>query len=337
MPVRFDQFWIQLLTQLQHQSQLAVENSTALRDRLLSYVTPQPPPPEEPRRIGLALGGGGGKGGAHLGVLSVLEDQHVPVDMIAGTSIGGAVGVFYAAGFSLQEIQDIFRAMAMRKIATTDPTRTGFIGSARREAMLNTYLGERTFADLKLPCAVVAADLITGQAVVINEGPLVPAVMATTALPGVFPPVLHQDGLLVDGGVVNNLPIEMAMQLGAQKVIAVQLRDASDGLDTLLDVPDNPISRLMLAPRQFAVANRALSVLIDQLTERQMAQYPPTIHLTPDVGQIPLLDMTQPEHGVRAGVQAAEDVIGQLRELRAWRLGEPAPDGPPAQRQNAVK
>ncbi|HEU4329217.1 MAG TPA: patatin-like phospholipase family protein [Roseiflexaceae bacterium] len=328
---RYEELWTQVREQVQQTSQATqatIESGRNAWARWWSTVLPSgkplaEPPVELPRRVALALGGGGGKGGAHLGVLQVLEEQGVPVDAVAGTSIGGAVAVFYAAGFSLDQVATLFQSFTLRRIATTDPTRTGFIGSRKREQMLIELLGDRTFADLRMPCAVVTVDLISGREVVIDEGPLVPAVMATTALPAVFPPEVRGSQLLADGGVVNNLPVDVAARMGGPaRVIAVQLRDAALTYEPMVSVPANPLARLTLAPRQFAIANRALAILMDQATELRLAQHPPAVWLCPDVGHISLLDMTRLEEGHRAGEEAARAALEQLLALRAWRLSE---------------
>lgn len=309
-----------------------LQESVAEASRRWAKAAPAPIV-EEPRRLGLVLGGGGGKGGSHLGVLAVLHAHDIPIDLIVGTSIGGAVGVLHAAGLDLAEIAQVFRATALRNIATADPSRTGLIGDRKREALLTRVLGDRTFADLRIPCAVVATDLVSGREVVLNEGPLVPALMATTALPGIFPPVVHGQGLLSDGGILNNVPVDVAEQLGARKVIAVQLVSSGEQFALAAREPDNLLGRLMLAPRQFAIADRALGLLISRTTSLSLEQHPPALLLKPQVGQISTLDMTQLEAGRQAGEAAAEAALDRLLELRAWRNEPPRPPVAPTVRQ----
>ncbi|MEP7189274.1 MAG: patatin-like phospholipase family protein [Roseiflexaceae bacterium] len=140
-------------------------------------------PIEAPRQLGLVLGGGGGKGGAHLGVLAVLEALDVPIDIVVGTSVG-ALGVMYVAGLSLMELEQFFRDTELWRIAAADPLRAGLIGPRKRAALTARLLGDRTFADLPMPCAVVAADLVSGHEVVIDQGSLVPALLALRMAPG---------------------------------------------------------------------------------------------------------------------------------------------------------
>lgn len=309
-------------------------------EQLRSYVNnlnarPAAPPavPPVPRRLGLALGGGGGKGSAHVGVLQVLEELEIPLDLIVGTSSGGAVAILYAAGFSYDQICEVFRNTAMRRIAVPDPTRTGILGQKRREELLTRLLGERSFADLRMPCAVMATDLVSGQPVMLNEGSLVEAMLATTALPAIFPPVVRGEQLLADGGILNNLPVDAAQRLGATRVIAVQLNDALPGFALEAPAADSPMARLMLAPQQFAIAGRALSLLINHATAQRLRDNPPDLLLSPYVAGISTLDMANPEKGLLAGLSAARDNSAELLALRAWRHNKDtsapvAPDAP---------
>lgn len=312
-----------------------MNNNMTWLNRIRARLQPPTAPPEE-RRLGLALSGGGGKGAAHIGVLQVMQELEIPIDLIVGTSAGGAVAVLYAAGFDLPAIQEVFRQSALRRIATPDPTGTGIIGQRRREELLRRLLGDRTFADLRIPCAVVATDLVSGELVVLREGPVAPALLATTALPALFPPVPYGDMLLADGGILNNLPVDVAYEMGAQRVIAVDLRDANADFSLRPEENDNLFARLMFAPKQFAVAQRALSLLMAEATELRLQQYPPDLLIQPDVSSIATLDLTTPEKGFAIGVEAARELAGELTDLRLWRKGtqlaaQPRPARPPRQ------
>jgi len=291
---------------------------------LMPPRTELPAPQAEPRRLGLALAGGGGKAAAHIGVLEVLEELEVPIDLMVGTSAGGAVAVLYSAGMSFEEIRQVFRNTALRRIATPDPTRTGLIGQRKLADYLTRLLGERTFADLRIPCAVVVTDLCSGQSVTINEGPLVPALLATTSLPSIMPPVFRDGMILSDGGILNNLPVDVAMALGAQRVIAVELKEAVPGFQLAPVEVENPLARLALAPQQLAIANRALALLMARATELHLQQYPPALLLSPDVADISTLDLSNPEKGQSAGAAAARAAIAELLDLQSWRLDPPA-------------
>ncbi len=299
---------------------------------------PEPAPPPAPPQIALALGGGGGKGAAHIGVIEFLNRIELPIDLIVGTSAGGAVALLYAAGFDNDEIEQIFRDMSLRRIAATDPTRTGLIGQHKREQYLAERLGERDFADLALPCAVVAVDLISGDVVVIDEGPLLPAILATTAIPGLLPPIRYGERLLIDGGVRNNLPVDIAAQRCPDgKVIAVDLSTGNEDFEISTELPENPLARLTLAPRQLSIAQRSLDLLMATTTELRLQMHPPDVLLRPSVDAIETFDLTTPELGRQAGFAAAEEHLAALEALRDWRspvpepepAPEPAPEAPP--------
>jgi NTE family protein len=278
---------------------------------------------EEPRRIGLALGGGGGKGSAHIGVLTALEALQVPIDMIAGTSIGGLVAALYAVGYRPYQIEQWFQRATMRRILDRDPTNGGFIGTRKIELLLREALGARTFADASLPLALVAVDIVRGKQVTLREGSLVDAVLASTAIPGLFPPVTRGEQLLVDGGVLNNVPVDVAQMLGAGRVIAVDLGLVSGEFEYGQTLES---SIAMWSPRrwmprsQLALAERALALMMAEITEQRLAETPPAVLLRPVVSRLFPLDFTRTLEGRMSGERAAFQQRGRLEELRAWRL-----------------
>ena len=205
-------------------------------------------------KIGLALGGGGAKGAAEVGVLKVLEEAGIHVDCIAGTSIGSIVGGLYAAGYSASELETMFQTQEWLTLLTDrkadlngepykvkngvtyifgfpimDRNSTGFgiMKGSRIEHMIDSMAsarGCRQFDKLKIPFSCVAADLRSAEEVVLMEGRLSRAIRASMAIPGIFKPV-EQDGyMLVDGGMLNNLPVDICRQMGADIVIAVDLQ-----------------------------------------------------------------------------------------------------------------
>ncbi len=184
------------------------------------------------KKIGLALGSGGARGIAHIGVLEVLEEFGIPIDVMAGTSIGAVVGALYAAGVSIKELKDFSLSLDRRKTMTLfDPT-LNFSGmfSGRRIITLLKNLGLEglTFSDLKIPFSAVATDMYTGREVVINKGSVVMAVRASSSIPMVFAPVIYKNYYLVDGGVIDPVPVNIVRNMGADIVIAVRLSDYVD-------------------------------------------------------------------------------------------------------------
>jgi NTE family protein len=175
------------------------------------------------KKLGLALGGGGARGNAHVGVIRVLEREGIAIDCIAGTSVGSLVGAAYAAGIRGQALLDIALNFRWRNVARLVWPGRGFVSFDRLESFLICTVGDPTFAGLGIPYAAVAADLLTGEEVVLLEGRVAPAVHASCAVPGIVVPVDVGGRLLVDGGVANNLPISVVRSLGAEVVIAVGL------------------------------------------------------------------------------------------------------------------
>jgi len=182
--------------------------------------------------LGLALSGGGARGLAHIGVLKALEDAHIQVDYLAGTSMGGVIAAAYAAGMSPSEIETI--ALEYANLRTlwrlADPTlpRKGVFKGKQLEVFFRRHLGEKTFADLRIPLTLVAVDLNSGKEIHLNEGVVAPAVRATVSVPGLLAPVERDGQRLVDGGLLNNLPVDVVRNMGADVVLAVDVYSNSE-------------------------------------------------------------------------------------------------------------
>ena len=181
------------------------------------------PAPAEPVRIGLALGGGAVRGAAHIGVLSALDEAGLAPAVVTGTSAGALVGALYAAGRAPAEISLLARSLRWPRLIRPAGTRRALFETSRLATFLTKALGSRTFDALSLPFAAVACELTTGEAVVLSDGPVASAVLASAAIPGVFPPVDRDGRLLVDGGLVEMVPAGLARRLGADIVIGVDV------------------------------------------------------------------------------------------------------------------
>lgn len=175
-------------------------------------------------KIGLALGSGAARGLAHIGVLRVLEEERVPVAAIAGTSIGALIGALYAAGVTIAQMEEIARNVDWRDLARlVDPVfpGAGLIDGKKVARFIAGILPVHSFEELRLPFAVTATDVETGEDLVIKQGNLLEAVRAAIAFPGIFTPVRFGDRFLVDGGLCNPVPVDVAWELGSDKVIGV--------------------------------------------------------------------------------------------------------------------
>lgn len=290
--------------------------------------------PDSPQRpvLGLALGGGGARGLAHVGVLKVLEREGLAPDVIAGTSMGGLIGGAYAAGFSAaaieREVLEFARTSRLIRLADRVPSLRALFSGRRFESYLAETLGaDLTFADLRRRLAVSTVDLNTGREHVIREGPLVPALRATISIPGVFAPVERDGRRLVDGGILNNVPADHARALGADVVLAVDVLPHFPG-----DVPSAAAAatplELPLAPVGLRDVWEAAFVAVAALTEANLARAQPDLILRPIIPtRITLLTgYTRAEDSIEAGIRSMESALPRLREALARHASpQPAP------------
>jgi len=179
--------------------------------------------PSKQARIGLALSGGAVRGLAHLGVLSVLIKAGIPIKYVAGCSAGAILGAVYCAGMPWEEMYALTSYLTWRRLATPVKTPEGLLNFDRLERWITMLIGDLDFADLDIPFAVVTLDVQSGERVVLREGRVAKAVRASCSIPGVFTPVEINGRLLADGGIVDNLPVDAARDLGAQFVIGVDV------------------------------------------------------------------------------------------------------------------
>lgn len=272
--------------------------------------------------IGLALGGGGARGLAHVGLLKVLAREHIPVAFIAGTSMGGLVGSLYAAGIPLEDVsREIGRLSKISEQLRLVDVGLGAGGLSVRGRRVYNFmadlLGDQlTFADLEIPLAVTSVDLETGRDIVIQGGLVIDAVRATISVPGVFSPVDMGDYRLVDGGVLNNLPVDVARTLGEAPVVAVDVLPSFSE-----NWPGQPPSETGLqfgfVPGGLQDVYSTLMIMIAALTEYRLALYPPDLLLRPilpgDVGL--LVGFHRADELIAAGERAAEAVLPQIYAL----------------------
>jgi NTE family protein len=174
-------------------------------------------------KIGLALGGGAVRGFAHIGVLQVLEDANIPIDMVSGTSVGSVIGALYCAGMPLSMIEKIAVDVNWWQFARPTLSRDGLVSFAPLEKWLESQLGPLYFEDLATPLAITATDMLTGSTVVFDSGPLAPAVRASCSVPGLVTPVRQNGRILCDGAISDNVPGDVLYERGADFVIGVDV------------------------------------------------------------------------------------------------------------------
>lgn len=192
-------------------------------------------------RIGLAVGGGAAKGIAHVGVLKALEDQKVNIRYIAGTSVGAIISALYAFNVSVEDIGALAKRLTMSKVTSFKLSRTGFFSTESLRALIVEYIGEVNIEDAEIPLSIVSTDIKNGQEVILTAGSVADAVCASAAIPGIYIPVEINDRSLVDGGLVQNVPIEAVQAMGAGVTIASHLNSASQysEISHVLDVMRN--------------------------------------------------------------------------------------------------
>lgn len=255
-------------------------------------------------KVGVALSGGGARGLAHIGVLKVLEKEGVPIDLLAGTSMGGVVAAAYAAGRTPDYMeQEALRMTSPRRLLSlADPTlpQRGLFEGQKVVSYLTHHLGECTFDSLRCPLSLVAVNLRKAEAVTLNEGRVTEAVRATIALPGLFKPVERDEQLLVDGGLLDNLPADIVRQMGADIVIAVDVIGGNSTFSGMVKalrerryVPGGLAST-------FEVMLRSLDVMMKEINRRRLVEADPEIIIRPDV---------PPEVSVLLGFTRAADTI----------------------------
>lgn len=182
-------------------------------------------------KIGLALGSGGARGFAHLGVIKVLQEEGIPIDMIAGSSMGALIGCFYGAGLNMETLNRFAISFKRKYYLDFTVPKMGLIAGNRIEELIKLFTHGKLIEQLNIPIAVVATDLQTGEKVVFRDGPVADAVRASISIPGVFVPHRIDGRLLVDGGVVDRVPISVVKNMGADIVIAVDVSQVNTQME----------------------------------------------------------------------------------------------------------
>lgn len=252
--------------------------------------------------MALALGGGAGLGWAHIGVLRALLARGVLIEAVAGTSIGAVAAVCLAAD-RLDTLEALARSANLRKVMRfldVDLRRGSLLGGRAVSRELRQHFGEMRLEALAMPCAVLAADLISGTEVVLTSGSIVDAVCASIAIPGIFPPVRQGELVLVDGGVLNPVPVRAVRALSAAPVIAVNLQDdyrrrAEIGM---------PQRKRVLTPMR--VGRAGVSLLMSQLARLSLTIDPPELELALPLGHIHVRNFTKADELIDIGAAAVE-------------------------------
>ncbi len=281
--------------------------------------------------IALVLGGGGSRGLAHIGVLEVLRREAIPLDFIVGTSMGGIVGVLYALGMETPAIAEALKVAMGVNFAQSRTLRDLKLVSARarQERMreqLQSIIGDKNFGDLQIPVTLMATDMVYGTEVALDSGELIPALLATSAVPILFPPVRLQGQHLADGGIIDSLATHVAVNGGAGRIIAVdvypQLEKHNPWNDPLSAIMGIQLPAMLTgnnqrrgAPNPLSAMWRAVRIMTWYLHQQRLQAHPPDVLLRPEVDDLGSLDFTDMLRPIAAGRQAAEAQLAALREL----------------------
>jgi NTE family protein len=244
------------------------------------------------KKIGLALGGGAVLGAAHIGVIRALEEMDVEISYVTGTSIGAFVGALYAFGYTSKDIEEIALKLSWMDISGLALFESGLLSNAKLGKLLGESLGEKKIEDADIPLGVIATDITSGDKVVLDKGPVAQAVMASTCIPGVFGPVKCDGKLLVDGGIVENIPIDTVKNMGADYVIGVDLNASKAYVkpDSILDVILNSFHFILKAAAKYQTEDA-------------------DILITPDLSKFNMVNTDQIEDLIEQGYKDAKEQL----------------------------
>jgi NTE family protein len=302
--------------------------------------------------LGIALGSGAARGLAHIGVLKVLEEKSIPVDALAGTSIGALIGALYAAGVPVTQMEQVALEIDWRSMAKLlDPVIpfSGLTDGRKLNTFIKDLLPVRTFEELNCPLAVTATDINTGEAVVIKQGDLLEALRASLAFPGIFSPAIFGQRVLVDGGLCKPLPTDVVRDMGTNKVIGIctipkvdkntpetflarrendrepgkwkDLFNASrieQAFRTAIGQEfngDNNADADVRPPNIFKVCAQSVAIMENVINDLQTNQCPDDLILRPQLDGITLLEFYRAEEIIAAGEAAARDSLSQIEYL----------------------
>ncbi len=254
-------------------------------------------------KIGLALGSGGARGFAHLGIIKVLDENKIPIDYIAGSSMGSLVACFYASGLDLKRIYKLAASFKRKYYLDFTVPKMGFIAGKRIKEFIRLFTKGKRLEELNIPVSVVATDLTKGEKVVFTEGSIAEAVRSSISIPGIFVPEKKDGRILVDGGVIDRVPVSVVKEMGADIVIAVDVSRVKT---------DAEIKNI------YDVIMQSLDIMQMELVEnRQIAS---DIMIRPQVEKYSARAFTNIEEIILMGEEEAQKHIAQIKKIIAeWK------------------
>jgi len=306
------------------------------------------------KTVALVLGSGSSRGWAHIGAIETLEAENIPIDYVVGSSVGSYIGALYASG-SLKSLKDFVLKMDGKRVFSYFDVvfpRSGLLnGTKKLKELYSIHTDVNDFSGLKIPVLMVATDLATGKKVVLKTGNIITALRATTSIPGLFAPVKVKDRWLVDGGLVDPVPVGVARALEADVVIAVDLNSGvfshkkhhkkikppapktensfaykSELLKKMMDYYEhtetnftNKISLLLNreagTPDIIETVMTSINIMQERITRINLAVEPPDVLIQPRLGQLKMMDFDQVEHTIEEGCLSARDKIEHIKKL----------------------
>lgn len=283
------------------------------------------------RRLGLVLGAGGARGFAHIGALKVIERHQIPIDLVVGVSMGSVVGAGFAAGIPAAAMEEAARSVRIGPLFRPRLSRHGLVDPSGMHGLVRQLFGDRRFEDLDRELAILTASVTTGEPVVIRDGLVADAILASIAIPLLFPPMARGTDHLIDGGMIEGLPVRFARQLGAERVIAI---DADNHARRILSAPGfRQVTRRVAALLASCAGDGkpgallVLSRVLHHMTERSEVE-PPDVMIQPLFGRITSFHYHLWTHCLALGEAAAHaalphvlalvDGAGHLAPRSAW-------------------
>jgi NTE family protein len=281
-------------------------------------------------RIGLALGGGASRGWAHIGVINALSELDIHPEIVCGCSIGAIVGASYVSG-NLESLENWVCSLSkvgLARFFELNLSLNGFVDTEKLHEFFLQYVcrEQQAIEDMKSKFASVATDLETGREIWFTRGPLIDAVWASISLPGLFPPFQDQGRWLVDGGLVNPVPVSVCRALGADMVISVNLngdivgkhfvrKHHEQGLETetILDRVSKAVIKNPAAPGLFDAIAGSINIAQDRITRSRLAGDPPDIMLTPKLSDIGLLEFYRAREAIQEGRECVMRLLAEIQ------------------------
>jgi len=267
------------------------------------------------KKIGVALSGGSAKGLAHIGVLKVLEQNKIPIDLIAGTSMGAVVGALYCSFGNANEIEKIFQKIEWKKLVDLTIPKQGLLKGEKIENLLKDIICNKKFSELKIPLYVSVVDLNKNQEIIFHKGNVAKAVRASISLPGIFRPVVNNGRILVDGGLINPLPIEALKKAGAEIIIAVNVNSLKKGYVSYDKASDNFDNFKM--PLITEVLMKSFQITESRKVDVTLEKFKPDILIEPDLKNLNATDFLKYNQFIKQGEQAARKEIIKIKKQKS--------------------